>query len=170
MFKKLFGWLSGGGRGDLYHPRDRLIYRYFDGQREVAADPMVLYKLLMDVGPEIGIDMKVAASPSKDAGKAHDKMVQKIRGAFGVLPLKDGGLTDLESVELLQHFLVFVDAIKKNSSPLPTSPGETPAPSAPSSVAGPPTPSSSGSGSTGGGSSTVGPPPSPSGPPPPSAP
>lgn len=125
---------------------------------------MALHKRVMDVGPELSIDMKVAHSGMRGSKEAHDKMVQKIRGVFSLKRYEDGGLTEGECIELLDHFLYYEDTQKKISNPSPTSP-ETTSPSSPSSSGGsPPTSSSTAFGSTGGGSSTSTPPPSPSAP------
>lgn len=147
-------------RPDVYHPRERLIYYYWNGAKHVAADPIALYKRMMAQGPELSIDIKVANSASKDAGKAHDALVGRIRTIFDLKPLTDGGLSELESAQLLDHFLVYCERLKKNSSPSPTS-STTTADSPTSSPTVPPTSNSSVSGSTANGPSTDGPGPSP---------
>lgn len=164
FFRRLFG--LGEFRTDVYHPRDRMIYCYFDGQQEVAADPLLLYRSMMDVGPELSINIKVANSPMKDAGAAHVKMLEQIRGIFGVRPYEQGkgGLTEHETVSLLDHFLLYCSSIKKNMKPSVTSSVSPAAASADSPAAPPPTPSISDSGSIAAGLSTAPPPPPPSGP------
>lgn len=157
----MFGWLRGLFRRedafDLYRPKDRLIYSYFDGQRVVKADPMVLHKRLMEVGPDLSVEMKVAASESKDAATYHGKLIERIRKIFDVKTLTEGGLGEVETTELLDHFLTYCGRIKKKDSPPPTSPGATSPPSASSPVANPATPSSSPSGSTANASPNVSP-------------
>lgn len=146
---------------DVYQPKERLIYRYFDGQKTVVADPLLLYRKVMGIGPELSVDLKVSQSSSKDAQKAHENAQMKIREVFGVLPLADGGLSELETMDLLDHFLAYCDRIKKNSSPSPTSPVETSAPSERSCEEDPRTSNSLDSGSTDAGSSISTPEPSP---------
>ena len=153
-----------GSAEDVYLPSERLLYRYFTGQEIVPADPMQLWQKLMEVGPELSIDMKVANSALKDAPKAHEAMLKKVRSIFSVKPWEEGGLSQLETIELLNHFLSWCHIEKKNTSPLPTSAAATSAPSAPSSVASPATESSSPSGSAGAEISTSAPTSSPSGP------
>lgn len=152
----MFGFLkkSKGPSCDVYRPTERVIYHYWDGGKTVSADPMTLYRKVMEVGPELSIDLTVANSPSKDSGEAHRKAVEKVRTVFGVKGLEEGGLTEAESLDLLDHFMAFCEALKKNSSRSPTSPAATSATTASSSAAGSPTPSSSGSGSTANGPST----------------
>lgn len=100
---------------DFYHPGQRKIYRYFDGQKEVNVDPLLLYRTMMAVGPELQIDYKVSRSPSKDASKAHEEMLAKLRNIFQVKSLNEGGLTESELVDLWDHFLIYTETVKKNS-------------------------------------------------------
>lgn len=168
----LFSWvrrLFGRERTNLYLPKDRLIFYYGDGQRVVAADPMELWRNFEEVRGDLAAASMVARSQSKDAGKMYRKMVEYIRKIFDVKPLKEGGLTEQETTDLLNSFLLYCDELKKNSRRYPTSRTATPEPSASSSGDSPPTPSGSGSGSTEKGPSTDVPAPSPSVPASPSA-
>ncbi len=150
---------------DVYHPKERLIYRYWNGHQQIFADPLCLYRRMLTKGPELSIDMKVSTSPMKDAHEAHVRMLAKIREIFCIEDFeKDGmGLTELETVELLNHFLVYCDLLKKKSNPTPTLSTPTAA-SAPSSPVAPATPSFSAYGLTGDGSSTSAPQSSPTAP------
>lgn len=139
---------------DIYRPRERLIYQYFDGQQVIKADPIVIYKRLMARGPEIDIDRKVAASESKDALKAHDNLVSKLREVFEVKTLKEGGLSDTEVTTLLDHYLLYTDTVKKKVSLYQTLPESLEASEQPS-ADNPTMLNSSVSGSTANGSSTV---------------
>lgn len=125
MLRRFFSWLfslfSSRSQTDIYKPGERLIYRYSNGQKTITADPLTLYKRVMDVGPYLSIDMKVAQSISKDAGKAHNEMILRVRGIFNVEPLEKGGLTELETLQLLDHFLEYCERIKKNSRQFVTS-------------------------------------------------
>lgn len=152
-------------RWDIYHPRERVIYHYWDGEKVVHADPQVLWSKVMEKGPELSVESKLSRSPSKDAPQAYKNLVERIRKIFNLKSFEEGGLTEGETEYLLDHFLGYCDEIKKNSSPSPTSPTGTSDTSGPSSGGGPPTRSSSDFGSTGTGSSTGGPGPLPSGPP-----
>lgn len=156
----MFGWLFGR-RQHVFHPKERLIYRYWDGARMVAQDPLVLYRRFATVQPQLVIDRKVATSLSKDANKAWPKMIAHIHGIFGVKSMEEGGLTEAEAVQLLDDFLTFCETIKKKESPIPTSPTTTLPPTPLSSDEGPPTPSGSDSGSVANEPSTDAPTPSP---------
>lgn len=164
----MFGFLRGlwgkAPGSDFYRPRERTIYRYWDGQRNVAADPMTLYRKVMEVGPELKIDLTVADSPSKDAGEAHMRAVDKLKAIFSVKGLAEGGLTEAEMLDLLDHFMSFCEALKKNSRTPPTCAGATPGTTGASSGGGCPTPSTSACGSTASGPATAPPAPSPTGP------
>lgn len=117
----LASWFRRSDGDDLYRPSQRLIYRYFDGKRTVKADPLILYKRLMEVSPELSIDAKVSLSDLKDAPKAHDALIAKVQKIFDLKPLCDGGLTQVEAINLLVHFIEYTGMLKKNSSPPATS-------------------------------------------------
>ncbi len=155
MWKWIKGWFGkrtplkqDGYAYDLYTLEERRIYRYYDGEKLVSADPMALHKRVMDVGPELSVDMKVANSPMKGAKEAHEKMLSKIRVIFSVKRFEEGGLTELETIDLLDHFLNYEDIQKKITQPYPTSPTDPSPSSASSSVESPPTASATASGST----------------------
>lgn len=134
MFSRFWSWLVSFFRKtpaliqesyDVYLPQDREIYSYFDGEKVVRVDPMPIYKKIMAIGPELSVDIKVARSPMKDAQKAHGAAVRKIREVFSIKEFDKGGLTEQESMDLLDHFLDYADSIKKNSSTSVISPPET---------------------------------------------
>lgn len=163
--KRFFGKEPEEAPGS-YRPEEMQIYRYWNGTRTVAADPVALYKRVMDVGPELAVDMKVSVSPLKDAGAAYEKMVAKIRGIFNLPPLKDGievdgTLSDAAAASLLDDFLGWCEQLKKNLSPTPTSAEATSPSTASTREDGPPTSNTSASGSTASEPSTAPPSPSP---------
>jgi hypothetical protein len=146
---KLLGKRAGEDmEWDQYKPKDRKIYRYFDGTKEVAGDPMVLYKRFMDVAPEMRVYWKVSRSPSKYATKAHCDLIVKIRQVFEIKTLAEGGLSEPECEDLLDHFLIYVELVKKNSGMQAISVSETSRATPPSSAENPATPNGSASGST----------------------
>lgn len=104
---------------DLFDPGERIVYRYFNGVETVAVDPVVIFKKLMQYLPDISHHMKVANSQHSDAHKAQGWLLEKIDALFDVKPLgPDGkGLTELERMWLLDHFLIYNESVKKNWSP-----------------------------------------------------
>lgn len=135
---------------DVYSIDQRVIYTYWDGKKMVKADPMILFKNMMAMGADLFIEIKVSMSDSKDAAKAFDSSVDKIRKIFSVEPLSEnGGLTEAETLNLFDHFLVYVDRLKKNSKTSQISPTATSAASRGSTAESPAMPSTWVSGSTG---------------------
>lgn len=174
---KIIDWLLSShstDRYDLYVPRERLLYGYWAGEycwhlgmfrskKITWVDPIDLYKRIMASGPELAIDVAVATSPSKDAMKAYGNVIAKIREVFGVKAQSDGGLTETETANLLEHFFLYCDRIKKNSNPSANNWDQTNSPpQPPSSGVGQPTGNTSASGSTASDHSTSTPEPSPS--------
>lgn len=138
-------------RYDLYKPSERNVYTYFSGYTKdtmVKADPVVLWKKVMDKGAEIDADWKAAATPqSKFAKGARENLIKNIRGIFNLKPFEEGGLSEWDATDLLIHFMTYCGMIKKNSNPLPTSSPNT-EDSTSSGEANPPTQPSLDSGST----------------------
>lgn len=160
-----FSWFRSGERPDFWKPSKRLIYSYFDGEKTLHADPMVLYRALVGCGPELSAAIKVATSPLDAADKAQDEVLGKLRKIFNVKPKLEGGLTETEVVDLFDHFLIFTESVKKKPKKSATSSDQTSSAASPGSWGdAPPTPTSSASGSTASGPSTDKPTPLPSGP------
>jgi len=122
-------WFSGTTEYDLYHPKERLLYTYWDGTKEVKADPMTLHRKMSALGPALSIDIKVSTSQLKDAEVAQGKVIAQIREIFSLKPLEEGGLTEIETLELLDHFMVYCHNIKKKLNPFQTN--SVPSPSLP---------------------------------------
>ncbi len=107
---------------DLYAPKERMIYRYFDGDKQRSVDPIVLYKAIMGDWININGGLTVMRAGMKDAFKGHDDFVGHVRSAFGLKTLDEGGLTEGEIGDLLEHFLEYALEVKKNSRIFPTPP------------------------------------------------
>jgi hypothetical protein len=126
---------------DLYRPKERKLYGYWNGYKTIWEDPMVLWKRFMDVGPELSADIRasnfVLNNNYKASIEASDNIIDKIRSIFDVKPYDkenpcQSGLTEIQLTDLLGHFMMYCDYIKKNGQenppPMPT--GEpTPSPS-----------------------------------------
>lgn len=114
---------------DYYKPKERLLYKYFDGMKTITADPMVLYRRLMEKGTDLSLDMQVASSMSKDRFKARVSMIEKIRFIFSIKSLEEGGLTEAECENLIDHFVSWCENLKKKLNQSQTSPIATSQPS-----------------------------------------
>ena len=129
FFLKLWGfvrYLFVRKRTDLYSPTERLIFRYHDGTKIIRADPLELYKKVMDVAPDLDIAIKLANSLHSDAKKGQEEAIATINGIFGLRPLdQEGGVTGIETMGIYDRFWEFCDSIKKNSRVNPTSAVET---------------------------------------------
>jgi hypothetical protein len=160
VLARFFSWLYGlltreEDRWDTYKPSQRAIFNYFNGERMVKADPLVLWKKVMDKAPDLDIDFKVSKSPSKNADQAHQNLIKNIRTMFNIKQLENGiepndTLTDNECIDLVNKFLTYCGWVKKNSSNSAT-PATATSPSTNSPTSNgevPPTPSTSDSGST----------------------
>lgn len=113
--RRLFA--SGEDRYDTYRPREQLIYHYWDGQKMRSVDPVKVYKKMAEVGQELSANIRVSTSPSKGAAKAYESVVKSIRGIFDLQSFEEGGLTEIDTVGLLDHFLIFCGRLKKNTNP-----------------------------------------------------
>jgi len=159
----MFGWLKNIIKNwickddlSIYMPKERKLFSYFNGEKLIREDPMTLYFKMMEVGPELAIDIKVAVSPMKDADDFRKKAYDKMRSVFGVNRHTPDtpGLTDLETIDLFSRFQAYLDDLKKNVKSTPTPVEETLVPSVSSSVENQPTSSSLHSGSPVNGFST----------------
>lgn len=156
-FKGLFGQKPRQTevlRDGRYEPWERLLFHWWDGEKEVWADPTPLCMELADIWPELIVDMKLANSEHSQAKQGWKAQVAKARKLFGLKTFAEGGLTDTESMAVLYDFYSWCEELKKNSPQSPTSATETSPSSASTSAEGPPTKSTSPSGSSGNGSST----------------
>lgn len=125
---------------DVYLPRERKIYSYFNGEKVLKADPMDIQRKLSAVSTELDMDLKIATSTEfagnlpeaimknvfLDAEKARQNALKTLRGVFNVKTLDEGGLLDDEVFDVFSHFMIYVQAVKKNSmtSPITSKPSE----------------------------------------------
>lgn len=119
MFKALRRLLWGMFLTDM----GRAIFHYWDGSGERRADPLVLWQALQN-DPEFVFEKHL---PGADRGEVESLLVcqNAVQRAFSVPTFESGGLTQLESLELLQSYLEYLDALKKNGVTLPISPQPT---------------------------------------------
>jgi hypothetical protein len=106
--------------------KSREIFRFWDGQRITSRDPMVLWIDLKN-DPEFLLERhpKLIDAGDDEAIKLGVRAVQRV---FGVKAMEHGGLTHLESINLLGAFLDYMAGLKKSTSPTPTSPAPSESP------------------------------------------
>lgn len=120
------GWFTNWRRGRAV--RSRAIFRYHDGVKERAGDPLAIYRALralpdfeweadakgVDRGDEDSIRRTLAAirHPSTFAAKPFDGDTLT-------------GMTDGETLNLLSQFVWYLESLKKNGSGPQTSPAVT---------------------------------------------
>jgi hypothetical protein len=93
--------------------RSRFVFRFWNGHRIATGDPMVIWRALQqheDFREEDFKLMKVDALRDKTIGKVA-KVVQEV---FSLPALEDGGLTELECLDLLKAFMTYSGFQKKS--------------------------------------------------------
>lgn len=102
--------------------RSRAIFRYWNGRRYLAIDPLVALRALKD-HPEFDLERDTKLSDAGDESSTQ-LCLAAARAAFHVVPF-DGkryvGLTETETLSLLGAFGEWTQAVKKNISPQPIS-------------------------------------------------
>ena len=104
--------------------RNRDIFKYFNCQRVVKADPLVLWRALQQNEDYRQEDFKLLKAPAL-RNEIIGKLAGIVRQVFGVQLPEDGGLTELECLELLQSFILYAGLQKKSTEPMPTLPETT---------------------------------------------
>lgn len=99
--------------------RHRLLFRFWDGRKYVAADPFVLLRKLLSTtkfDPE-GDLKKLAIPDTKIITTRIGYIAEGVREIFDLPPFRPdgrGGLTELECVNLLMEFTGYLERVKKN--------------------------------------------------------
>ncbi len=102
---------------------DRKIFRYRDGKTDRLADPLATW-FAFEADPEFKIN-EHPAGMERGESEAMRIAIAAVRRVLGINPWADGGLTDLECVDLLMSFLDYMATLKKNGSGSPISPQPT---------------------------------------------
>ena len=102
---------------------ERRIFRYFDGQRWRAADPLRAYRQLL-THPTFSIEKHPEMCDAGDE-EALRITLAAMTEIFGLHAWDDATLTGLPEFEILDLFVAFnayLDGLKKSTSPNPTLP------------------------------------------------
>jgi hypothetical protein len=137
MFRSLYRRFFGPSRA---------IFRYWNGQRDVAADPLRLLRAVEN-DTEFNIEIDPALVDADDQ-PATLRMIACVRRAFNVKSFEEGGLLEAECLQLFLRLYEFLDGVKKNTVPSPTSSPPTESASSTASTDPAPTPTNSSSGSS----------------------
>lgn len=126
MFSKLVSWLKSWFAKpvkestysyDTYHPGKRLIFTYWDGEKEIKADPQALYKKFLLIGKDLYADMKAYKEANIQEGiPIHDSIVKRLRDTFNLRAYEQNGLLDGEVVELFEQYIDFCEINVSGSS------------------------------------------------------
>lgn len=113
----------------MFTPQERNLYRYYNGTREVAADPLAIQrKLTTFPNFDLVADIKRMQLNNQESLLAFGRLLEAARCAFDILPFsesEDGtqvGLLETETVSLVIDFGNWLGAVKKNIPTQPDSP------------------------------------------------
>jgi len=109
----------------MFSDKERMIFRYHNGTKQIAADPLVIQrKLLSQKDVDLDSEFRLAVSDTKESLAAISRVVDVIRFSFGVKPLDpetEEGLTDTECLQLMASYAEFLNELKKKASLSPIS-------------------------------------------------
>jgi hypothetical protein len=103
----------------------REIFEYWDGEKKRRADPVAIWRA-MAAHPQFVADkhlQEIASSEQSLQIEASDITVRATREIFGIAAwseTNDTGLTEFETLEVLNQFMGFIDGLKKNGDGQPT--------------------------------------------------
>jgi hypothetical protein len=133
----MLAWLIGF-LNRLLGREERGLFRYWDGVKQRAIDPVMGWRNLMnDPDCQLRSDSAVAINPTLHDGKpmypitevlaAEDRMRELTRKVFGVKEWREDqpGLTADETDGVLNGFLDYCHNLKKKRNPLPTASAPT---------------------------------------------
>ena len=112
--------------------RSRAIFRYWDGSKDIAADPLAVWRALR-ADHEFDAERDIPAIQLDD-DTSIQVTINAVRRAFKLPAFEQGGLTEGECIALLYQFISYVGYVKKNTSPPPISPPVTEHPSSEASI------------------------------------
>lgn len=105
-----FGW----------KPKERNIYRYWNGEKDVEADPLEIQLAIANSKDDLTREIEVMGlthPEAKGQGEAFSRVVETVRNVFKVPAFSSNGdrhgLTAQECIELLTHFFGFLNELKK---------------------------------------------------------
>jgi hypothetical protein len=119
----------------MFNEHDKLIFRYFDGTKDVWGDPITIRRKLYGMVPNMGEVLKMCRSDDpveKDQGL--EQLLPAIRYAFD-MPCnpkaekpEDYGATEDNCVKAVKDFMTFVKKNAPNTENSPTASASTASP------------------------------------------
>lgn len=113
----------------MYNDTERLIFKHFNGTKEVCKDPMMLQRRLSELDIDFATEVKVydlldtrlsngeelSFAEKQQRASAEANIIRVARYTFDLPEFdEDGhGVTDLETIRVLQGFMMFVADVKK---------------------------------------------------------
>jgi len=99
--------------------RSRFIFSYWNGSKIVKADPMVLWRSLQQHADFSEADFRLMKVDALRDSLVH-KLANVVRDVFDIKSPDDGGLTELETLEVLRSFIEYTGFQKKSGEPMQT--------------------------------------------------
>lgn len=102
--------------------RRRFLFRYHDGRKRTAADPLVLYRRLLKHGEELVVS---AAAFDRQQDPEAEEFIRRLAEIFALVrydPETGRGLTDAEIVAVFERFNGFLREVRERFFPGSTSP------------------------------------------------
>lgn len=95
-----------------------MLFRWWNGSKFVSSDPFVLLRKMINTDKfDIDESLKKLKIPdSKIVTTAISHIAEGVREIFEVPAFEDGGLTELECVQLVMEFMGFTERVKKNGA------------------------------------------------------
>lgn len=95
-----------------------MLFRFWNGTKFVSADPFVLLRKLVNTDKcDIDEDLKKLKIPDpKIVTNTISNIAEGVREIFEVPAFENGGLTELECVQLVMEFMGFTERVKKNGA------------------------------------------------------
>jgi hypothetical protein len=111
----MFGW---------WRNQRRRIFRYWDGTRTRAADPLELQARLFAHPKYDSSKVRILDKDDSFGQAAYADTLKAVRDTFGIKPLSDAnglsGMTEEETWDLFTSFCEYLEALKKNTATSPT--------------------------------------------------
>ena len=119
MFGFIADWLRRKARD-----KQRFIFRYWNGSKTVFGDPLELHRNLQ-AHPDYTEDSFSLITREELRNDIIGELAAVVREVFSIPKLIDGGLTELECVQLLAEFIEYAGVQKKSGEQTPTLPTAT---------------------------------------------